>query len=91
MRVKPPQPPENGKQPRRFYGAVELGPVRMSRDAGEVAENVVQHLAGLVGAKVAIKLEIEAEFPDGVPDDVVRTVTENAKTLKFEQHGFEEA
>ena len=89
--VKPPSPPENGKQPRRFYGAVELGPVRMSRDAGEVAENVVQHLAGLVGAKVAIKLEIEAEFPDGVPDDVVRTVTENAKTLKFEQHGFEEA
>jgi hypothetical protein len=27
--------------------------------------------------------------PEGVPDDVIRTVTENAKTLKFEQHGFE--
>jgi hypothetical protein len=27
--------------------------------------------------------------PSGVPDDVVRTITENARTLKFEQHGFE--
>jgi hypothetical protein len=39
---------------------------------------------------VEIKLEISADIPTGVPDDVVRTVTENAKTLKFEQHGFEE-
>jgi hypothetical protein len=23
-------------------------------------------------------------------DDVVRTVTENARTLKFDQHGFEQ-
>ena len=36
------------------------------------------------------KLEISAEVPSGVPEDVARTVTENAKTLKFDQHGFEE-
>lgn len=35
--------------------------------------------------------EISANMPSGVPDDVVRTVTQNAKTLKFEQHGFEES
>jgi hypothetical protein len=29
-------------------------------------------------------------IPDGAPDDVVRTVSENARTLKFEQHGFEQ-
>lgn len=30
-----------------------------------------------------------AELPDGAPDHVVRTVTENCRTLKFGTHGFE--
>ena len=31
-----------------------------------------------------------AGLPDGAPDQVVRTVTENARTLKFKEYGFEE-
>jgi hypothetical protein len=43
-----------------------------------------------VGAKVTVSLEIEAHIPEGVPDPVLRIVTENAKTLKFEPgSGFE--
>ena len=34
-------------------------------------------------------LEIQATIPDGAPDNVVRTVTENCRTLKFKTHGFE--
>jgi len=34
-------------------------------------------------------LEIDAEVSTGVPENVVRTVTENSRTLKFKQHGFE--
>ena len=34
-------------------------------------------------------LEIEAEVPAGAPDHVVRTVTENSRTLKFTSQGFE--
>ena len=30
-----------------------------------------------------------ADLPEGAPDKVVRTVTENALTLKFKSHGFE--
>jgi hypothetical protein len=45
----------------------------------------------LVGAKVEIALEIHAQIPEGVPDQVVRTVTENCRTLKFTTHGFEQA
>lgn len=37
----------------------------------------------------SLTIEIEAEVPDGVPDNVVRTVTENSRTLKFTSHGFE--
>lgn len=35
-------------------------------------------------------LEIEADIPNGAPDTIVRTVTENSRTLKFTNQGFEE-
>jgi hypothetical protein len=63
--------------------------MRLARDAGQVAEEVVKHLEGLVDADVEVRLEITATREEGFPDDVVRTVTENARTLKFDQHGFE--
>jgi len=43
-----------------------------------------------MGSKVTVTLEIQAEIPTGTPDSVVRTVTENGRTLKFENNsGFE--
>ncbi len=64
--------------------------MRAGLDASQIADEVISHLAGLVGAKVSVTLDIEAEIPDGAPDHVVRTVTENSRTLKFTSHGFEE-
>ena len=32
---------------------------------------------------------VEAKIPSGTPGNVVRTVTENSRTLKFTSHGFE--
>jgi hypothetical protein len=34
-------------------------------------------------------MEIEATVPDGIPETVVRVVTENGNSLKFTTHGFE--
>jgi hypothetical protein len=62
----------------------------MGRDAAKIAEEVVQHLTGLVGANVEITLEIQADLPDGAGDKTVRDVTENCRTLKFVTFGFEE-
>ena len=62
----------------------------IDHDAGKIADEVISHLAGLVGTHVTVTLEIEAEIPAGAPDHVVRTVTENSSTLKFKSHGFEE-
>ena len=59
-------------------------------DAGKIADEVIQHLTSLLGAEVEVTLEIQANVPDGVPDNVVRIVTENANTLKFTSQGFEE-
>ena len=33
--------------------------------------------------------KFEAEIPSGAPAQVVRTVTENSRTLKFTSQGFE--
>ena len=49
----------------------------------------MQHLTRLVGAKVEITIEIHAELPDGAGDKLVRDVTENCRTLKFSDYGFE--
>ncbi|MBD3647474.1 MAG: AAA+ family ATPase, partial [Pseudomonadales bacterium] len=75
--------------PTRFYGTVELDASRVGRDAGRIAEEVIAHLQGLVGAKVRVTLEIEANIPNGAPENVVRIVTENGRELKFRSQGFE--
>jgi hypothetical protein len=75
--------------PRRFYGTVQLDPARVGRDASRVADEVIAHLAGQIGAEVTVTLEIEARLPGGASDQTVRTVTENSRTLKFASHGFE--
>ncbi len=87
--VTPPQPPQP-KQKRRFYGSVELDSERINRDASTIADEVLQHLTSLIGSKVKVTLEIEAEVTEGIPDNVIRTVSENCQTLKFTSQGFED-
>ncbi len=81
--------PQKPAMPTRFYASAVLDTQRVGRDAARIADEVISHLAGLVGAKVTITIEIQAEMPSGAPEQVVRTVTENSRTLKFTNHGFE--
>jgi predicted AAA+ superfamily ATPase len=81
------KPQQSG--PKRYHGSVKLDAARVGRDASRIADEVISHLVGLVGTNVSVTLEIEAEIPAGAPDNVVRTVTENGRTLKFESGGFE--
>jgi hypothetical protein len=74
---------------KRFHGTVTLDATRVGRDASRIADEVIAHLSGLVGAKVTVTLEVEADIPSGAPDHVVRTVTENSRTLKFTSQEFE--
>jgi hypothetical protein len=54
----------------------------------QITQEVISHLAGLPHAQVRVTLEIEATLPNDAPDTVIRTVTENCRTLKFTSHGF---
>jgi hypothetical protein len=77
--------------PTRFYGALTVNdPNRLTSTAQVLSKEIIQHLTSLLGAQVRITLEIQATIPDGAPDHVTQIVTENCKTLKFDQAGFEE-
>ncbi|MCY4343961.1 MAG: Swt1 family HEPN domain-containing protein [Gammaproteobacteria bacterium] len=88
---RPPAQPTPAPKARRYHGSVALDATRVGRDAGRIADEVVSHLTGLLKAQVKVTLEIEAEVPEGAPDDVVRTVTENSHALKFASYGFEKS
>lgn len=75
---------------RRFHGSVQLDSLRVGRDAGRVADEVIQHLSKLVGADVRITLEIQAKLKEGASEKTIRDVTENCRTLRFDTFGFEE-
>jgi hypothetical protein len=77
--------------PKRFHGSVRLDATRVGRDVGRIAEEVISPLTAMVGSEVKVTLEIEAQVPNGVPENIVRTVTENSRTLKFDTQGFEKA
>ena len=81
--------PPKKRLPTRFHGSVTLDSARVGRDAGRIADEIVSHLSGLVGSNVRVVIEIDASIPGGVADEIVRIVTENARTLKFESQGFE--
>lgn len=74
---------------KRFHGTASLNPVRVSRcqphcGRGDRASHRVAQCDG-----EGFTLEIEADVPSGTPDNVVRTVTENGRTLKLTGQGFE--
>ena len=82
----PAEPPK----PKRFHGTVQLDAQRVGRDAGTIAQEVISHLAGIIGADVKVTIEIDAFIPTGANEQIVRTVMENCRTLKFISQGFEE-
>ncbi|MCX7774711.1 MAG: DUF499 domain-containing protein [Spirochaetaceae bacterium] len=84
-----PKPPTPAPLSKRFHGTVRLDPERVGRDAGKIAEEVISHLLVQKGARISVTLEIHAELPEGANESLVRTVTENARTLRFDSQGFE--
>ena len=80
--------PAGPTKPHRFHGSVMLRSERLSLEFGRVVQEVVQHLADSTGT-VEVTVEITAGSSDGFDETVIRTVTENARTLHFKDQGFE--
>ncbi|MBS8225325.1 DUF499 domain-containing protein [Vannielia litorea] len=71
------------QKPTRFHGTVMISPERPARDIHQIVEAIIEQLTTLPGADVSIKLEIDAEVPDGLDRAKTRTLVENANTLNF--------
>ena len=75
----------------RFYGVKTLNSDKIAMDFKNIADEVIANLRADDGTELTVRIEIEATNQDGFGDGRVRTVAENAKTLKFDQSGFEES
>ena len=95
-----PEPPGDGRdgdeiQPpveapmTRYFGAVEVSSQRWAQHISEIQNEVISQLHG-ADAEVSITIEIQAEKPSGFTKSEMRTVDENAATLKFLESGFTE-
>ena len=83
-------PPPQPRPLKRYHGSVELNAMTPASSLSKIVEEVIVHLTSQVGANVNITLELDAYLPEGAPEHIVRTVTENSQQLKFLSHGFEE-
>ena len=88
-----PQPDETQpaeKKNTRFYLSAKLDTTRINRDVQRLVEEVISHLTSVDGCQVEVSLEVNAQIPDGLPHQTVRVVTENCRTLKVNDFGFED-
>jgi hypothetical protein len=75
----------------RYFGVAALDPERNARDFGRISTEVLAQFLAIDGVQVEVTVEIRATTKDGFSDDKIRIVSENARTLKFKQSGFEQA
>ena len=73
-----------------FYMSAQLDTTRVGRDVQRLVEEVINHLTSVDGAQVEVSLELNVTSPDGMSPQVVRTVSENCRTLRVRSFGFDE-
>lgn len=79
--------PETQKLTRFFLNA-KLDNTRINRDVDKIMAEVLNHIAQ--DGTLEIRLEVQAASPNGFQQQTVRTATENCRTLKIDDFGFDE-
>jgi len=75
---------------KHFYMSAKLDNTRVNRDVQNYLQEIIQHLTAVDGSHVELTLEVEVTAPDGIPSTTVRTVSENCRTLKVTDFGFDD-
>lgn len=70
--------------------SAKLDNTRVNRDVNNYLQEIIQHLMNVDGSEVELTLEVSVNAPNGIPSTTVRTVSENCRTLKVTDFGFEE-
>ncbi len=72
-----------------FIGTANVKPSAAKVRLVEIAEEIINLLQSDPQAQVDVRLEIQAKFPNGVPDQIKRAVSENANQLDFTNKTWE--
>ena len=81
--------PAAPRRPRRFYAKIALDPNRPTPQVSNIAQSILSELDRVRGTKMTLTLDIDAEAPDGFPEDVESVVRDNATSLRITDFGFE--
>ena len=82
-------PPLISANDTRFFMSVKLDNTRAIRDLQKYLEEIITHLSSVDNSEVELSLEVNAVASDGFPQGTVRTVSENCRTLRIDNFGFE--
>ena len=74
----------------RFFLSAPLDDTRVNRDVQRILEEVISQLAADNGVTLSLRLEVEAGASKGFSQETIRAVSENCRTLKIKEFGFEE-
>jgi hypothetical protein len=72
-----------------FYGCAEVNPATAKMRMVQLADEITSILASDPQAELKITVEINANFPHGVSDQIKRAVSENAKSLALKIANWE--
>ena len=74
----------------RFFLSAPLDDTRVNRDVQRILEEVISQLTAENGVTLSLRLEVEANASKGLSQETIRAVSENCRTLKIREFGFEE-
>lgn len=83
------EPPSPSTKRTRFIGVVGIDSQRYGREFTRLQQEIIAHLVTTEDSTVRITVELDATRPDGFGEDTVRTVSENARVLRFDRADFE--
>jgi len=72
-----------------FIGTVDVNAATAKMRLVQIAEEIISVLASDSQANVKVSVEINADFPNGVSDQIKRAVSENATSLGFKNKTWE--
>lgn len=81
--------PQLTKDNTHFFMSAKLDTTRVNRDVNNYVQEIIQHLMAVEGSDVELTLEVNVNAPNGIPSGTVRTVSENCRTLKIANFGFD--
>ncbi|MBS0558266.1 MAG: ATP-binding protein [Proteobacteria bacterium] len=88
-KVPGPTPKNETLRPTRYFGTVELDPVRASLQFAKIVSELVELFSSKPSGSVRIKVDIEARDAQGFDETTIRAAKENGRTLGVQNSGFE--